>query len=93
MVDILHRVGVENATPEKVYEALTTVEALAGWWTEDTDGKGGHVGDVLEFRFPPVGGFDMEVIELAVAAGGVAGRRRSGGMGRHNGRLRAPQRR
>ena len=26
MADILHRVGVENATPEKVYAALTTVD-------------------------------------------------------------------
>jgi uncharacterized protein YndB with AHSA1/START domain len=64
MVDILHRVGVETSTPEKVYDALTTVDGLARWWTEETDGKGGNVGDVLQFRFPPVGGFDMEVIEL-----------------------------
>ena len=26
MVDILHRVGVETASPEKVYDALTTVD-------------------------------------------------------------------
>ena len=62
MVDILHRVGVENATPEQVYDALTTVEGLAGWWTDDTAGDG-CVGGVLEFRFSPVGGFDMEVLE------------------------------
>ena len=60
MVDILHRVGVKTPTPEKVYDALTTVDGLSGWWTEDTKGKG-NVGDVLEFRFP-VGGFDMEVV-------------------------------
>ena len=64
MVDILHRVGVEDATPEAVYAALTTVEGLAGWWTEDTKGTGDRVGGVLAFRFPPVGGFDMEVTEL-----------------------------
>lgn len=63
MVDILHRVGVERSTPEAVYRALTTVDGLAGWWTEDTTGGEG-VGDVLAFRFPPVGGFDMEVVEL-----------------------------
>ena len=28
--------GVVTPTPEKVYEALTTVDGLAGWWTEDT---------------------------------------------------------
>jgi len=31
MVDILHRVGVQTPSPEKVYEALTTVEGLGGW--------------------------------------------------------------
>jgi len=61
MVDILHRVGVKTASPEKVYEALTTVDGLAGWWTDDTTGDAA-VGGVIEFRFPP-GGFDMEVVE------------------------------
>lgn len=61
MVDILHRVGVKTSSPEKVYDALTTVPGLAGWWTQDTRGSG-EVGGVLEFRFPP-GGFDMEVAE------------------------------
>jgi uncharacterized protein YndB with AHSA1/START domain len=61
MVDILHRVGIENATPEKVYDALTTIEGLAGWWTDDTTGSA-EPGGVIEFRFPP-GGFDMEVVE------------------------------
>ncbi len=61
MVDILHRVGVANASPEAVYDTLTTVEGLAGWWTDDTKGDA-EVGGVLEFRFP-AGGFDMEVVE------------------------------
>ncbi len=68
MADILHRIGVQTSTPEKVYDALTTVGGLAGWWTDDTKaadkGKGSdEVGGVVEFRFPPVGGFDMEVVE------------------------------
>jgi uncharacterized protein YndB with AHSA1/START domain len=62
MVDILHRVGITTPTPEKVYDALTTVEGLAGWWTDDTKGSSA-VGDVLAFRFP-AGGFDMEVVDL-----------------------------
>ncbi len=66
MVDILHRIGARTATPEKVYEALTTVEGLAGWWTVDTSGSG-EVGSVLRFRVPPVGGFDMEVLEATPA--------------------------
>ena len=36
MVDILHRVGVQGASPEQVFEALTTVEGLAAWWTQKT---------------------------------------------------------
>ncbi len=31
MVDILHRIGVQTPTPEKVYDALTTVDGLRGW--------------------------------------------------------------
>ena len=61
MVDILHRVGVKDATPEQVYDALTTIDGLAGWWTDDTKGST-DVGGVIEFRFPP-GGFDMEVVD------------------------------
>jgi uncharacterized protein YndB with AHSA1/START domain len=60
MVDILHRIGV-TSSPEDVYAALTTVDGLASWWTQDTDGDGA-VGGVLRFRFEP-GGFDMLVLE------------------------------
>src|SRR6185369_14198202 len=60
MVDILHRVGI-TATPAKVYEALTTTEGLAAWWTTDTAGSNE---DTLRFRFVDVGGFDMKVVDL-----------------------------
>ena len=60
MVDILHKVGVKSS-PDDVYEALTTRDGLAGWWTVDTRGEP-EVGGVLEFRFEQ-GGFDMEVLE------------------------------
>ena len=63
MADILHRIGVKTRSPEKVYDALTTVEGLAGWWTDDTLGNS-DVGGVVQFRFPPVGGFDMQVVGL-----------------------------
>ena len=64
MVDILHKIGVKSS-PDDVYEALTTRDGLAGWWTEDTKGQT-DVGGVLEFRFEQ-GGFDMEVLELEPA--------------------------
>jgi uncharacterized protein YndB with AHSA1/START domain len=60
MVDILHRIGI-TSSPDDVYAALTTVEGLARWWTEDTHGDGG-TGGVLQFRFEP-GGFDMVVLD------------------------------
>ena len=62
MTDILHRIGVEHASPEQVYDALTTLDGLSGWWAEKTTGET-DVGGVIEFRFAP-GGFDMLVIEL-----------------------------
>ena len=62
MIDIHHRVGVESPSTEGVYDALTTIDGLAGWWTTDTTGDP-SLGGRLEFRFLP-GGFDMEVIDL-----------------------------
>jgi len=60
MADILHRIGVMSS-PEEVYTALTTVDGLASWWTEDTQG-GAEVGEVIRFRFEP-GGFNMLVLD------------------------------
>ncbi len=62
MTDILHRIGVEHSSPEQVYEALTTLDGLSGWWAEKTSGETG-MGGVIEFRFGP-GGIDMRVAEL-----------------------------
>ena len=39
MVDIIHRIGIK-APLAQVYAALTTVEGVAGWWTEETTGEG-----------------------------------------------------
>ncbi|GAA5036684.1 SRPBCC family protein [Streptomyces siamensis] len=64
MVDILHRIGV-TASPDDVYAALTTIDGLSKWWTEDTEGDSG-VGGVIRFRFVP-GGFDMKVLEAQPA--------------------------
>jgi uncharacterized protein YndB with AHSA1/START domain len=61
-MDILHRIGIHNATPDKVYDAITTLDGLSGWWTEKTVGDT-EPGGVISFRFIP-GGFDMKVLEL-----------------------------
>ncbi|NRA53094.1 MAG: SRPBCC domain-containing protein [Gammaproteobacteria bacterium] len=58
---INHRVGI-NASPEKIYQALTTDAGLSSWWTNDISGAG-DVGSIIEFRFNG-GGPDFSVIEL-----------------------------
>lgn len=60
MVDILHRIGVQ-ASVDDVYKTLATVDGLAAWWTEETQGDAA-VDGVLQFRFAE-GGFDMKVLE------------------------------
>jgi uncharacterized protein YndB with AHSA1/START domain len=68
MVDILHRVGI-TTSQDAVYQALTTTEGLAGWWTTDVRGDG-DAGGILQFRFegaPDPGGFDMSVLEAKPA--------------------------
>jgi uncharacterized protein YndB with AHSA1/START domain len=67
MVDIIHRIGIK-APVARVYTALTTLEGLAGWWTEDVTGDG-RVGGKIEFSFLTktgdlLGKMVMEVQEL-----------------------------
>lgn len=64
MLDIVHRIGVVGS-PQDVYTALTTIDGLANWWTEDTEGDA-TPGGVIKFRFIP-GGFDMKVLETRPA--------------------------
>ena len=64
MVDILHRIGTTR-TPAEVFATLSTIDGLAGWWTEDTTGDP-TVGGTIRFRFdgaPDPGGFDTRVLE------------------------------
>ena len=67
MADIIHRVGIK-APRSKVYDALSTIDGLAGWWTTATTGSS-QVGEVIGFRFhsesgDEIGGFEMDVVEL-----------------------------
>jgi uncharacterized protein YndB with AHSA1/START domain len=61
MADILHRIGA-TATPREVYDALTTLDGLAAWWTSDTQGEP-VPGGTIQFRFGDTGGFDMNVLD------------------------------
>jgi uncharacterized protein YndB with AHSA1/START domain len=67
VVDIIHRIGIK-APAAQVYNALTTLDGLAHWWTEEVSGDG-RVGGKIEFRFRTksgelLGGMVMEVQEL-----------------------------
>jgi uncharacterized protein YndB with AHSA1/START domain len=57
--DILHRVGIE-ASVDRVYETLTTLEGNRGWWDSRARGEA-QKGGVLTF-FEKV---DFEVVEAA----------------------------
>lgn len=62
MPNIVHKVGID-APMEKVFDAISTVNGLKGWWTEHTEGED-QVGGKINFRFPETGP-TMEVLELA----------------------------
>jgi uncharacterized protein YndB with AHSA1/START domain len=49
MADILHRVGI-NKSADRVFQALTTIEGLRGWWTNETKGDP-REGAVIDFGF------------------------------------------
>ena len=65
MPDIRHRVGI-TAPADEVYEALSTRDGLARWWTRDVRGES-SVGSALSFYFgsKTEPGAVMEVTELA----------------------------
>jgi len=67
MVDIIHRIGIKSPVAQ-VYGALTSLEGLAQWWTEEVLGDA-RVGGKIEFCFRTksgelLGKMVMEVQEL-----------------------------
>jgi uncharacterized protein YndB with AHSA1/START domain len=56
--EIWHEIHI-NASPHKVYQAITDVKKLAHWWTTDTRGKTA-VGKKLEFWF--YGNLSAEIV-------------------------------
>jgi uncharacterized protein YndB with AHSA1/START domain len=49
MADILHRVGID-AKPDQVFNALTTIEGLRGWWSNTASGSAAK-GDTIKYGF------------------------------------------
>jgi hypothetical protein len=62
MASIKHLFHID-ASKEKVFEALTTIEGLGSWWTNKTTGNT-KLGGIIEFRFGDYGGPDMKVKEI-----------------------------
>ncbi len=54
MADIIHRIGFK-APAADVYKALSTLEGLSRWWTEEVKGES-RPGGTLEFNFRTPGG-------------------------------------
>lgn len=64
MPNILHRISTAAATPEEMFDAVSTKQGFATWWTEQVGGTEGLNG-ILEFRFgEDAGGFDFQIVEL-----------------------------
>ena len=69
MADIIHRIGIKSST-NQIYDALSTIEGLSQWWTEEVQGDS-QVGGKIEFSFRSLAGelkgkMVMEVHELMV---------------------------
>jgi len=62
MPDILHRVGID-ARPERVFQCLTTIEGLRGWWVSTTTGDAGK-GGTIDFQFCKMRVLDAEAGKL-----------------------------
>lgn len=67
MPNIIHRIGIK-APAAKVYKALSTIDGLAHWWTEETTGDE-QVDGKIEFTFRTETGdikgqMAMEITEL-----------------------------
>jgi uncharacterized protein YndB with AHSA1/START domain len=62
MDTIRHRVGID-APPERLHDALTTLDGLASWWTRDVEGDPSE-GGKLTFSFGEGRTVDVEVVTV-----------------------------
>jgi uncharacterized protein YndB with AHSA1/START domain len=64
MVDIRHRIGVD-APPERVHDALATLDGVTSWWTTDAEGDAGVGGKMVLSFGRPDRYLELEVLEVA----------------------------
>ena len=62
MANITHAIG-STVTKKNAMAAITTLEGLSNWWTNDTTGDPNQ-GGTLKFRFGKHGGPDMAVEQV-----------------------------
>jgi len=62
MPEIVHKV-VMRGNSKRVYDALTTIPGLSGWWTSETSGEPSE-GSQLRFAFGPNVNTDMKIVKL-----------------------------
>lgn len=70
MVDIIHRIGIA-APAENVYDAIASVDGIAGWWTRETAGTsqvGGSFSVIFRDGEVEKGRMELEVVELRAAS-------------------------
>jgi uncharacterized protein YndB with AHSA1/START domain len=69
MIDIIHRIGIKAPVSE-VYQAIASVEGVAGWWTKETTGEarvGGTINVCFRDHGVEKGRMDLEVLNLSPA--------------------------
>lgn len=49
MFNIIHRIGIKSSAAQ-VYKALSTIEGLSNWWTEEVEGDT-NIGAKIKFIF------------------------------------------
>ena len=65
MTDIIHRIGIK-APLSRVYAAISTVEGVAGWWTNETTGDSKQ-GGIIEVVFRSKAGQEIGSMSFELA--------------------------
>ncbi len=63
-INIVHRIGI-NAPVAEVYEALSTVDGISGWWTREVTGES-KIGGAIQVRFLSVDGVELGSMQMQV---------------------------
>ncbi len=63
---IVHRLGI-NAPIAKVYEALSTINGIADWWTREVTGES-KVGGNIQVRFLSIEGVELGSMNMKVVS-------------------------